>query len=51
MKVPLKSFQFKIELSILIRTRVTSILVNQNKGKFEENFKFQNALLLQIMDT
>jgi hypothetical protein len=38
-------------LSILLRTRVINILVNQNKGKLKENFKFKNPGSLQLMDT
>jgi hypothetical protein len=49
MKTPLKSFQ--LVQSILIRTRVTRILVNQNEGKFKENLKIQNAVFRQLMDT
>ena len=42
-KSHLKYFSwYKIELCIVIMTRVMGILVNQNEGKFKGNFKFGN---------
>jgi hypothetical protein len=35
----------------LVRTRVIRIFVNQNKGKFKGDLRFQNAVAsLQLMD-
>jgi hypothetical protein len=39
------------QLSTFIRTRIISILVNQNEGEFKENLNFQNAVSLQLVDT
>jgi hypothetical protein len=33
---------YKVELCIVIRTRVIGILVNHNEGTFKGNFKFGN---------
>jgi hypothetical protein len=51
MKALLKSLQLVQEKAVLIRTRVISILVNQNEGNVKKNLKFQNAVPLQLMDT
>jgi len=42
-KSHLRDFRwYKIELCIIIGTKVICILVNQNEGKFKGNFKFGN---------
>lgn len=46
MEDPCYSFQLVQERAVLIRIRVTRISVKQNKGKFKENFNFQNPVSL-----
>ena len=40
---------YKVELCIVIRTRVIGILVNQNEGKFKGNLKFGNCYIPAVM--
>jgi hypothetical protein len=48
MKEPLKSFQLdKNDLSISLRTRVKSTLVNQ-LGKFKESLKLLNTMTMNL---
>jgi hypothetical protein len=52
MQAPLTSFEvYKTELSVLIRTRVKSVQVDQNEGRFKQTLKFRNGMSLQLMDT